>query len=180
VTRALGYIRSRQAADGSWSGRWGVNHIYGSWQVLCGLRTVGVDMGRPWIQKAGGWLRSVQRDDGAFGESADSYDDPSLKGQGPPTASQTAWATMALQAVCGPADPAVIRGLSWLIRTQQPSGGWDEPWFTGTGFPRVFYLRYHLYRLYFPVMCLGRWLGERHGQGAASQEPGSRLLAPGS
>ena len=115
----------------------------------------------------------MQKLDGSFGESADSYEDPSLKGQGPSTASQTAWGAMALQAVFGCEDPDVLRALEWLAATQldaaaaadlarnpdrDPAGSWHEPWFTGTGFPRVFYLRYHLYRLYFPMMALGRFL----------------------
>lgn len=161
VQNAINFIRSRQEPEGCWFGRWGVNYIYGTWQVLCGLRTVGQDMNAPWVQLAGKWLKSVQRHDGSFGESADTYEDRSLMGQGPPTASQTAWGTMGLLAIYGPDDEAVRRGIRWLCDTQVDTsigGTWNEPWFTGTGFPRVFYLKYHLYRLYFPVMCLGRWL----------------------
>ncbi|HYK92109.1 MAG TPA: squalene--hopene cyclase [Acidobacteriota bacterium] len=158
VQRACRFIEFEQEPEGCWFGRWGVNYIYGTWQVVCGMRTAGVDMSQPWIQKAGTWLRSVQQGDGSFGESADTYEEPATKGRGPSTASQTAWGTMALMAVYGPNDPDVLRGIRWLIDTQLESGTWDEPWFTGTGFPRVFYLRYHLYRLYFPIMCLGRWL----------------------
>jgi squalene-hopene/tetraprenyl-beta-curcumene cyclase len=167
VIRALRFIRSQQEPEGCWFGRWGVNYIYGTWQVVCGLRNVGVDMTEPWVREASRWLKRVQHDDGAFGESADSYEDDSLKGHGPATASQTAWGTMALMAIEGPDDPDVKRGIRWLIRTQlrhddpetgDRAGSWREDWFTGTGFPRVFYLRYHLYRLYFPIMCLGRWL----------------------
>ncbi len=165
VQRAIAFIRSRQEPDGCWFGRWGVNYIYGTWQVVGGLRRVGYDMTQPWVRRAGDWLKVHQNDDGSFGESADSYEDPSLRGQGPPTASQTAWGAMALMAVFGPDDPAVHHALRWLCETQRhdgpEAGGWHEPWFTGTGFPRVFYLRYHLYRLYFPVMALGRWLSER-------------------
>ncbi len=169
VAKAIDFIRSRQEPDGCWFGRWGVNYIYGSWQVLCGLKKVGQNMRADWVQKAGQWLREHQQVDGGFGESADSYEDPRLRGQGPPTASQTAWGTMGLMAVYGPNDPAVRRGIQWLLDHQlaQPqdynlgtdqAGSWSEPWFTGTGFPKVFYLRYHYYRLYFPIMCLGRWL----------------------
>jgi squalene-hopene/tetraprenyl-beta-curcumene cyclase len=158
VQKALRFLEFEQEPEGCWFGRWGVNYIYGTWQVVCGLRTVGVDMNLSWVQKAGDWLRSVQKEDGSFGESADTYEDPMTKGKGPSTASQTAWGTMALMAIYGPHDPGVSRGIRWLLDTQIESGSWDEPWFTGTGFPRVFYLRYHLYRLYFPVMCLGRWL----------------------
>jgi len=168
VLKAVQFIRFEQEPEGCWFGRWGVNYIYGTWQVVCGLRTVGVDMSQPWIQKSGQWLKSVQKEDGSFGESADSYENPSLKGQGPSTASQTAWATMAMMAIYGPADADVQRGIRWLIDTQltedhpetdDPAGSWQEEYFTGTGFPRVFYLRYHLYRLYFPLMAIGRWLG---------------------
>lgn len=158
VARAIQFLKAKQEEEGCWFGRWGVNYLYGTWQVVCGLRSVGVDMTQPWIQRAGHWLKSVQKEDGSFGESADSYEDPSLKGQGPSTASQTSWAAMAMMAVYGPRDPAVQKAVAWLCREQLNSGTWEEPWFTGTGFPRVFYLRYHLYRLYFPVMCLGRFL----------------------
>jgi squalene-hopene/tetraprenyl-beta-curcumene cyclase len=158
VQKALRFLEFEQEPEGCWFGRWGVNYIYGTWQVVCGLQNVGVDMKLPWIQQAGEWLRKVQHEDGSFGESANSYEDPSMKGVGPSTASQTAWGTMALMAIYGPGDPAVIRSIRYLIDTQMESGSWDEFWFTGTGFPRVFYLRYHLYRLYFPIMCFGRWL----------------------
>jgi len=158
VQKALRFLEFEQEPEGCWFGRWGINYIYGTWQVVCGLRTVGADMNKPWIQKAGAWLRSVQKDDGSFGESAETYENPSLKGNGPSTPSQTAWGIMALMAIYGPEDPSVLKGIRYLIDTQLESGTWEEPWFTGTGFPRVFYLRYHLYRLYFPIMCLGRWL----------------------
>jgi squalene-hopene/tetraprenyl-beta-curcumene cyclase len=157
IDRAVKFIRSHQDASGAWWGRWGVNYVYGSWQVLAGFRAVGVDMQQDFVQRAAAWLKSVQKPDGSFGESCDSYEDPSLKGQGPSTPSQTAWGTMGLLAACGPHDPAAKAGIQWLI-DQQPLGGeWTEDWFTGTGFPRVFYLKYHLYKLYFPLMALGRY-----------------------
>ena len=162
VQKALQFLEFEQEPEGCWFGRWGVNYIYGTWQVVCGLKTVGADMSQPWIQRAGAWLRSVQQQDGSFGESAETYEDPALKGSGPSTASQTAWGTMALMAIYGPQDNGVLRGNRYLLDTQLASGMWEEPWFTGTGFPRVFYLRYHLYRLYFPIMCLGRWLNAAH------------------
>jgi squalene-hopene/tetraprenyl-beta-curcumene cyclase len=164
VHRAVRYLEFEQEPEGCWFGRWGVNYIYGTWQVVCGLKTAGIDMLQPWVQKAGSWLRSVQKEDGSFGESAGSYEDPSLKGSGPSTASQTAWGTMALMAIYGPHDPGVCKGIQYLIESQDAAGSWNEPWFTGTGFPRVFYLRYHLYCLYFPIMCLGRWLKELSSQ----------------
>jgi squalene-hopene/tetraprenyl-beta-curcumene cyclase len=158
IQKAIAFIRSKQDSTGCWFGRWGVNYIYGTWQVLAGLKTIGQDMTVPWVQRGALWLRSVQKADGSFGESCDTYEDPSLKGKGPSTASQTAWGVMGMLAAFGPHDPGVQRGIAWLCRSQQESGTWDEPWFTGTGFPRVFYLRYHLYRLYFPIMAVGRWL----------------------
>jgi len=109
-----------------------------------------------YVRRAGHWLRSVQKDDGSFGETPDSYRDPALKSVGQPTASQTAWGAMGLMAVFGPEDQAVEHALQWLCETQNAEGSWDEAWFTGTGFPEVYYLRYHLYRLYFPLMALAR------------------------
>ncbi len=168
VTRALQYLKKTQEPEGCWFGRWGVNYIYGTWQAIGGLRRIGVDVNEPWIQRAGAWLKQVQKPDGSFGESPDSYEDPGLKGQGTSTASQTAWGAMALMTVYGPEDEAVQRAIQWLIDTQLESGTWDEPQFTGTGFPRVFYLRYHLYRHYFPLMALGRWHGEITGRQSPS------------
>lgn len=163
VSKAIDFIRSRQEAEGCWFGRWGVNYIYGTWQSVGGMRLVGQDMTADWVVKAGQWLRSVQQPDGSFGESCDSYEDPSLKGKGPSTASQTAWAAMTLMTIFGPKDASVMRAIAWLSQTQLDNGNWHEPHFTGTGFPKVFYLRYHYYKLYFPVMCLGRWVNQVGG-----------------
>ncbi|HXE52486.1 MAG TPA: squalene--hopene cyclase [Tepidisphaeraceae bacterium] len=158
VQRAIQFIRKHQDPCGGWWGRWGVNYIYGTWQVLTGLRSVGCDMTQPWIQRAADWLRICQKPDGSWGETCQSYDDPSLKGQGESTPSQTAWGAMGLMAVAGAHDPAVEKALLWLAEHQRPDGNWDEQFYTGTGFPRVFYLNYHLYRLYFPITALGRYL----------------------
>ncbi len=173
VRRAVEYIKSRQEPDGCFFGRWGVNYIYGTWQSVIGPIRCGLSPDEPWLAKACAWIKSIQQPDGSFGESADSYEDPSRKGQGPSTASQTAWAAMILQEICGPNDIDLSRAINWLVDTQMdddqaadpdyntdgdPPGSWREPEFTGTGFPRVFYLRYHLYRLYFPVMAIGRYL----------------------
>jgi len=158
IDRAVAFIRSHQEREGCWFGRWGVNYIYGTWQVVCGLKNVGVHMDEPWLKQAARWLKSVQQSDGSFGETANTYEDRALMGTGPSTASQTAWAAMALMAFTGPRDEAVQRALLWLCKSQLPTGTWTEDWFTGTGFPKVFYLRYHLYRLYFPIMAMGRWL----------------------
>lgn len=157
VQNALRYLKASQENDGSWFGRWGVNYIYGTWQAVGGLQRLGVDMSEQWIQNAGDWLRSVQQQDGSFGETANSYIDISLKGTGPATPSQSAWGTMALLAIFGPQDKDVIRGIKYLCQTQNTDGSWTEEWFTGTGFPKVFYLSYHLYKQYFPIMALGRW-----------------------
>jgi squalene-hopene/tetraprenyl-beta-curcumene cyclase len=157
VQRAIQYIAGEQDACGGWWGRWGVNFVYGTWQVLAGLKSVGEEMTRGYVQRAALWLLSVQKADGSFGESCDSYEDPTLKGKGESTASQTAWGAMGLLAVCGPAHPAVRSAIDWLVSHQRPDGNWDENNYTGTGFPKVFYLKYHLYRLYFPLMALGRY-----------------------
>src|SRR5262249_1735284 len=130
---------------------------YGTWQVLCGLEAAGYDMGAPLVRRAVAWLRQVQQEGGGWGETCGSYDDPALAGQGTPTASQTAWALLGLIAA-GEADSAeVAAGVGYLLETQRPDGNWDEDQFTGTGFPKVFYLKYHMYRLYFPLMALARY-----------------------
>ncbi len=160
VRRAIAFLNKTQDACGGWWGRWGVNFVYGSWQVLVGLRSVREDMNSVYIQRAAAWLRSCQKPDGSWGETCGSYDDPSLKGQGESTPSQTAWGAMGLMAVAvtGSApEPAVERAIGWLIKHQGEDGNWEETQHTGTGFPRVFYLKYHLYRLYFPLMALGRY-----------------------
>jgi squalene-hopene/tetraprenyl-beta-curcumene cyclase len=157
VQRAIDFLKKEQEADGAWFGRWGVNYVYGTWQVLKGLSVIGEDMDQPYARRAADWLRSAQNEDGGWGESCATYDDPSLRGQGPSTASQTAWAVMGLISAGRVADPSVLRGVEYLIRTQQEDGSWDEEWFTGTGFPKVFYLKYHLYSKFFPVFALGMY-----------------------
>jgi squalene-hopene/tetraprenyl-beta-curcumene cyclase len=157
VDRAIAYLRRTQEADGSWFGRWGVNYIYGTWQVLLGLAEVGVAADDRCMVAGANWLVAYQQPSGGWGETADSYDDPRLKGQGPATASQTAWAVLGLLAAGREDHPATARGIRWLLNHQRDDGTWDEPEFTGTGFPRVFYLRYHLYPVYFPLMALARW-----------------------
>ena len=132
------FIREHQETDGSWYGRWGVNYIYGTWQVLRGMRAMNWNMTEPWLLKARAWLESVQHDDGGWGERCNTYDDPVFKGQGPSTASQTAWAVMGLCAFDDPENPALKRGIEYLIRTQNPDGSWTEDETTGTGFPKVF------------------------------------------
>ena len=157
VDRGIAFITQTQDKRGCWIGRWGVNYIYGTWQVLLGLEASGYDLKQPMVQHAVAWLKSVQQSDGGWGESCQSYDDPSLAGQGIVTASQTAWALLGLIAAGEASGDAVRRGIRSLIATQQPDGSWHEDQFTGTGFPKVFYLKYHMYRLYFPLMALARF-----------------------
>jgi squalene-hopene/tetraprenyl-beta-curcumene cyclase len=157
VARAVLFLEAEQEEDGTWFGRWGINYLYGTWCALCGLRAVGYDMGLPRIRRAVTWLLSRQNEDGGWGESPRSYDDPAMKGRGKSTASQTSWALMALIAGGEQRSDAVKAGVSYLMRSQNSQGSWDEQEFTGTGFPRFFYLRYHMYRDYFPLMALSRY-----------------------
>ncbi|MCC6510437.1 MAG: hypothetical protein IT423_15150, partial [Pirellulaceae bacterium] len=164
VDRALAYIRSTQESDGSWFGRWGVNHIYGTWQVLVGLARIGCAVDDVALVRGADWLESVQQPCGGWGETPASYDDPSYRGRGPVTASQTAWALLGLMAAGRTASAAVRRGVQYLIDSQNQAGTWDETEFTGTGFPRVFYLRYHMYPHYFPMLALGTFARQAWGQ----------------
>ena len=150
----LEFIRSQQEPDGSWFGRWGVNYVYGTMLVLRGMEAIGVDLHEPCIQQAAEWLRMVQNADGGWGETCGSYDDPTTKGVGPSTPSQTAWGVLGLLAANDMRSDSVARGIAYLLRTQQTTGSWEEPEYTGTGFPRVFYLKYHMYREYFPLLAL--------------------------
>jgi squalene-hopene/tetraprenyl-beta-curcumene cyclase len=168
VKKAIRFIREQQEADGSWFGRWGVNYIYGTMLVLRGLEAMGVDSHEPYIQQAAEWLRMVQNGDGGWGETCGSYDDPTLKGVGPSTPSQTAWAVLGLLAVGDTRSDCVARGIAYLLRTQKPDGSWDEPSYSGTGFPRVFYLSYHMYRQYFPLLALTTYQKAMTGNGQAA------------
>jgi squalene-hopene/tetraprenyl-beta-curcumene cyclase len=158
ATSGLEWLLAQQEADGSWFGRWGVNHIYGTWSALCALAAMGVGADDPRAQRAVAWLKSHQNSDGGWGEDCRSYDDPAWIGRGESTASQTAWALIALHAAGEASSDAALRGIEWLVATQRPDGNWDEPQYTGTGFPGDFYINYHMYRLIFPVMALGRCL----------------------
>lgn len=177
IDRAVAYLRQTQEADGSWFGRWGVNYIYGTWQSIVGLAAVGVSADDSTIAKAANWLTSHQSESGGWGESVASYDDPTRKGRGPATASQTAWAILGLAAAGRIRSPAVARGCRYLLETQGPDGAWPETEFTGTGFPRVFYLRYHLYPIYFPLLALAKVAAARQEDVGASA-PGGVLHAP--
>jgi squalene-hopene/tetraprenyl-beta-curcumene cyclase len=163
------WLLSQQERDGSWYGRWGVNHVYGTGAAIPGLVAVGIDPAEPCIRRAVRWLERHQNADGGWGEDPRSYDDPAWIGRGRSTASQTGWALLALHAA-GEHGVAVQRGVRWLVGTQRADGGWDEPQYTGTGFPSDYYINYHLYRLTFPMMALGRCLGAAPAAGFAGGE----------
>lgn len=161
VDRALRYLRTEQEPEGCWFGRWGVNYIYGTSGVLAALALIDPQGWQSEMKQAAAWLVSCQNANGGWGETCASYDAPKLKGQGPSTASQTAWAVMGLlsagEATSTYADAAIERGVNYLTTTQKMDGTWDEDYFTGTGFPGHFYLKYHLYQQHFPLTALGRY-----------------------
>jgi squalene-hopene/tetraprenyl-beta-curcumene cyclase len=179
--RGVSYLRQTQEDAGSWFGRWGVNYLYGTSNVLCGLARMRVPETDPMVESALRWLKQVQAPSGGFGEGLTSYADRRFMGRGPPTASQTAWGVMGLLSYLPAHDESVLGGVRWLLEHQVDAapvqafeGGapvplargrtWDEPAATGTGFPNHFYLRYHLYRHYFPMMALGRYLRAAHAE----------------
>jgi squalene-hopene/tetraprenyl-beta-curcumene cyclase len=157
VAPALAFLKKEQEPDGSWYGRWGVNYIYGTWSVLAGLRAIGEDLSAPYIRRAVSWLESKQNPDGGWGESCLSYGDAAHSGKGESTPSQTAWALMALMSAGATDSFSVARGVQFLLRHQMKDGSWEEIRHTGTGFPRVFYLRYHWYCQYFPLWALAMY-----------------------
>jgi squalene-hopene/tetraprenyl-beta-curcumene cyclase len=167
VRRGVVWLLRAQEADGSWFGRWGANYIYGTGAVVPALIAAGVRPSKPAIRRAVAWLESHQNPDGGWGEDLRSYDDPGLAGQGPSTASQTAWALLALVAAGEHGSEAAERGVRWLAQTQRADGSWDEPQYTGTGFPGDFYINYHLYRLAFPLSALGRYVLAHPSGGSA-------------
>lgn len=161
LERAMSYLKAEQETEGCWFGRWGVNYIYGTSGALCALSLIAPEKTRLSIEQGAAWLVGCQNPDGGWGETCRSYDDPTLKGQGLSTASQTAWAILGLiaagQATGKFAKVALERGIGYLLETQRLDGTWDESEFTGTGFPSHFYLKYHLYQQYFPLLALGRY-----------------------
>lgn len=175
VERALDFLRVDQEDNGSWYGRWGVNYIYGTWSVLAALGAIGEDMAKPYVRKAVHWLEEHQNADGGWGESCNTYDDKDLGGCGVSTASQTAWAMLGLMAADESSSVNVRRGADYLIRTQNANGEWDEEEYTGTGFPKVFYLRYHGYSRYFPVWALSTYRRNSCGMKTRQEE----LMAEG-
>ncbi|QSR86292.1 squalene--hopene cyclase [Candidatus Methylacidiphilum infernorum] len=157
VQKAIAYLKETQENDGSWMGRWGVNYIYGTWQALRGLQAIGENMNQEWILRARDWLESCQNEDGGWGETPASYDNPQLKGKGPSTASQTAWAVSGIMACGDIFRPSVTRGIKYLCDRQLPDGSWAEEFLTGTGFPGVFYLKYDMYRNAWPLLVIGEY-----------------------
>ncbi len=155
--RAIEWLRRNQSSHGGWWGRWGVNYLYGTFSALSGLRAIGVDMTQPWIKRAVEWLKSKQNPDGGWGESPLSDKDPAWHGRGTSTASQTAWALIALVAGEDNLSEHAMRGAQWLSERQNDEGAWSEIEHTGNGFPNHFYLRYDMYAHYFPLMALGRF-----------------------
>jgi squalene-hopene/tetraprenyl-beta-curcumene cyclase len=179
VGPALRFLRREQEADGSWYGRWGVNYIYGTWSVLAGLRAIGMDLSDPAISRAVAWLESKQNPDGGWGESCLSYGDPAWSGKGDSTPSQTAWAIMGLMSA-GMVDAfSVARGIQYLLRHQTKEGSWEEVRHTGTGFPRVFYLRYHWYCQYFPLWALAMYRNLRTRGTMRADEVRQQVFASG-
>jgi squalene-hopene/tetraprenyl-beta-curcumene cyclase len=168
VKRAIDYLRRTQLADGSWFGRWGMNYIYGTWSVLCALNAAGIKSAAPEMRKAGAWLTTIQNDDGGWGEDGSSYKlDYRGYEKAPSTASQTAWALLGLMAAGDVEHPAVTRGIAYLATHQGADGFWNEERYTATGFPRVFYLRYHGYAKFFPLWALARYRNLKRGNTGA-------------
>ncbi|QPJ63909.1 MAG: squalene--hopene cyclase [Candidatus Nitrohelix vancouverensis] len=166
VRRALEFVRKMQEPDGCWWGRWGVNYIYGTFLVTNGLRSMGEDMTQPYLRKTVDWLVAHQNEDGGWGETCDSYADPSLRGQGESSCSQTAWAMLGLMALGEGQGEAMRKGAEFLMKRQlDETGSWYEPQFTGTGFPVHFYIKYHMYQHFFPLMALSRYRNELTGVG---------------
>ncbi len=168
--RAIEWLRRNQSPEGSWWGRWGVNHIYGTFSALAGLRAIGVDLAQPWIRRAVEWLKSRQNADGGWGESCLSDKDPGWRGRGTSTASQTAWALIGILAGEHDLDDSLLRGVRWLLERQNCAGSWDENAFTGNGFPNHFYMRYYLYPHYFPLLALAGFRA-RLAEGDNQEEP---------
>ena len=199
VQRGYSYLRQEQEADGPWFGRWGVNYVYGTGAALPAMEAIGEDMSQPHIRRAVDWVWAHQNEDGGWGECCGSYVDDTLRGVGPSTASQTAWALLALIAAGEAGSDASLRGVQYLMNIQQADGSWDEPYFTGTGFPGYgigrrqdgmpkpgesgyqglempagFMINYHLYRNYWPLLALGRFARAIANTNIANTNPEER------
>lgn len=170
VRRGASFLKRKQDADGTWYGRWGCNYIYGTWLALRGLEETGEDMSQERYQRAASWLRRHQNENGGWGELPASYDQPTRKGIGASTPSQTAWVLLALFAVGDTGSASVRRGVEYLLRNQEYDGSWKDEYWTGTGFPKVFYLRYHLYATYFPLWALSAYQREQRGHNGRGGE----------
>jgi squalene-hopene/tetraprenyl-beta-curcumene cyclase len=177
VRRAAAFLEKKQEADGTWYGRWGCNYLYGSFLALRGLLHAGEDLRQSRFQRTAEWIREHQNADGGWGELPLSYDDPATRGQGPSTPSQTAWALTGLFATGDRESAAVQRGIAYLLRNQKYDGSWKDEHWTATGFPKVFYLRYHLYATYFPLRALSLWerAGAKGPAGRAATEDGAAV-----
>jgi squalene-hopene/tetraprenyl-beta-curcumene cyclase len=176
IRRGIEFLKMHQENDGAWYGRWGVNYLYGTGLTLTALAAAGEDMRLPYVRRAVDWLFARQNPDGGWGETCQTYRDPSLRGCGPSAASQTAWALTGLLAAGEARRPALQQAVEYLLTTQRADGGWDEPYFTGAGFPRVFYLRYDLYRIYFPLIALARYSAAlQTAEPVPGAPPGSQL-----
>ncbi len=177
VAAAVEYLKRQQMEDGSWYGRWGVNYIYGTWQVLRGMKGLKADMNEHWLLRGRDWLRRVQHPNGGWGERCNTYDDPVFKGMGASTPSQTAWAVMGLCAFGDPHDPWLKAGVEWLVENQNADGTWSEDEVTGTGFPCVFYLQYETYRNGFPLLALATYRKLLEQERQREEERIDRILA---
>lgn len=163
IRRGVAYLKNDQEADGSWFGRWGTNYIYGTWSVLCALNAAGEDMNAPYIRKAVDWLKQRQGEDGGWGEDGSSYWEETRDANKASTASQTAWAILGLMAAGETDSDNVERGVRFLLESPRSGSTWEEPWYTAVGFPRVFYLKYHGYSVYFPLWALARYRNLKKG-----------------
>ncbi|MFT8564365.1 MAG: prenyltransferase/squalene oxidase repeat-containing protein, partial [Acetobacter orientalis] len=157
IDRGIEYLRKDQEQDGSWFGRWGTNYVYGTWSVLCAFNAAGISHDDPAVVKAVEWLRSVQRPEGGWGEGCESYEGGAHGTYSESLPSQTAWAVLGLMAAGRRDDPAVAKGVAWLASQQDDNGEWHEDPYNAVGFPKVFYLRYHGYKQFFPLMALARY-----------------------
>ena len=163
ITRGVEYLKADQEENGSWFGRWGTNYVYGTWSVLCALNAAGEDMNAPYIRTAVDWLKAQQGEDGGWGEDGSTYWEETKEVVKASTASQTSWAILGLMAAGEADSESVERGVKFLIESPRNGSTWEEPWYTAVGFPKVFYLKYHGYSVYFPLWALSRYRNLKKG-----------------